>query len=186
MAAAKPKGPRNTAGTRAAAGGKVAGLPVWAWFAIGAGLVGFYLWHRSRSSSSSGIVDRPAVGSAGAGDSAAQQPSGGGGSAAGNLPDSLISPGNDPLTTQVQQTDTSSGSSPQMLNPDPGSQFVVPPASSFGPTGPSTYVVPPASSFGGGGGTYVPIPPGLAGGGSSVTAPAPGSQPTPGKGAVIG
>lgn len=116
------------------------------WGAILAGVVGLYLLHRSSSAAASD-VSASQVGTTSADDSSdAQTPSGGGGSSASNLPDSLITQP-DPLTTQVQQNDTTNPESPQAITPAPGlngSTFIQPPASVPGTTpGPATIEQPP-------------------------------------------
>lgn len=106
---------------------KAGPLPVWGWAAIVVALVGLYLWHQ-RSASAATLADVPAVGADNSGDSSsdAQQPAGGGGNSASNMPDALLSQ-TDPLTTQVQQSDTTNPQSPQAIasqNPSYGSTYI--------------------------------------------------------------
>lgn len=135
--------PKNTAASRAAAGGKVAGLPLWAWGLLLAGAVGLYILTRG-SSSSAGIVDKPAVGSSSF-DSAAQQPSGGGGGSASNLPDALLSQDTSGAPDQqAQQTDASSSQAPAMIGPSgpTGPQLYQPPGGWFSQPAPKLYLPP--------------------------------------------
>lgn len=136
--AVKPKGGALTR--------KAGPLPVWGWGAILLGIVGLYLWRQHSASAASSIADVPAVsGSTAAADgSDAQTPSGGGGSSASNLPDSLVDQP-DPLTTQVQQSDTTNPESPQAISGNGGgngSTYI-----GYGAPGqaaqPPAYVAPP-------------------------------------------
>lgn len=113
-----PSKSRRSLETRLTA--KVGPLPVWAWAAL---ILGAALLYLHLNPSSAAAADATPV-SADTG-SAAQQPAGGGGNAAGNLNDGLLDAAGvdttDPLTFQVQQTDASSGQSPQALAPAVGS-----------------------------------------------------------------
>lgn len=95
----------------AKAGKGLAAVPVWAWLALAAVAVLLYVRHSSAAAAAAAPVTQQ--GTTSGDDSAAQQPSGGGGSAASNLPDSLLSQP-DPMTQQVQQTDTGDPSAPTM------------------------------------------------------------------------
>lgn len=104
--------------------GKVGPLPVWAWAAL---ILGAYLLYTHlHPSTVATSADATPVGTGD--DSAAQQPGGGAGNAAGNLNDALLAAAGvtaaDPLTAQVQQSDTGSPQTPTMLTPSVSTPFV--------------------------------------------------------------
>jgi hypothetical protein len=100
-----------------------------------------YLRHRSSSSTTLDTSGQPRP-STGGEESAAQQPSGGAGNAAGNLPETLLTQTGsgtapDALTQQVQAADTSSESSPTMI------QSTAPSSTPANPTWPTNPFINP-------------------------------------------